>query len=94
MSVPTIILVALIGLFVGSLVNVVVVRLPREQQFGGWPRCTRCGHALAWWQVLPLVGWMAQGGRGRCCGQRLHWIFPLNELLIASAFTVFYMRYG
>ena len=55
MSDPTIILGALIGLFVGSLVNVVVVRLPREQQFGGWPRCTRCGHALAWWQVLPLI---------------------------------------
>lgn len=91
---PAAILVALVGLLLGALVNVVVVRLPREGAMGGWPRCTRCGRPLAWWQVLPVVGWLAQGGRGRCCGQSLHWIFPLNELLISASLTLFYIRYG
>lgn len=86
--------VGLLGLGLGALVNVVVVRLPREGALGGWPRCTRCGRALAWWQLLPLAGWLAQGGRGRCCGRTLHWIFPLNELIIAAALPLFYLRYG
>jgi leader peptidase (prepilin peptidase) / N-methyltransferase len=82
------------GLLLGALLNIVIVRLPRERELGGWPRCTRCGRPLMWWQVLPLVGWLAQGGRGRCCGRRLNWLFPLVELLAAASLTTFYVRYG
>ena len=84
----------LLGLVLGALVNIAVVRLPRERASSGWPRCTRCGRTLTWWQALPLIGWLAQGGRGRCCGRRLHWIFPLSELLVAAAMALFYLRYG
>jgi leader peptidase (prepilin peptidase)/N-methyltransferase len=86
--------VFLAGLFVGALLNVVVIRLPRERSLGGWPRCTRCGRSLAWWQLLPLVGWLAQGGRGGCCGRRLKWLFPLIELISGAALALFYARYG
>ncbi len=82
------------GLVLGTLLNVVVIRLPREQHVGGWPHCTRCGQALASWQVVPMVGWLLQGGRGRCCGRRINWIFPLVELLSGGILTIFYLRYG
>lgn len=82
------------GLLAGSLLNLVVIRLPREGAFGGWPSCTRCATRLAVWQILPLAGWLAQGGRGRCCGRRLHPLFPLVELGYASIVTVCYLRYG
>src|SRR5262245_10863257 len=91
---PIIIIVFVAGLFLGALLNVVIVRLPRERGLGGQPRCTRCGRPLAWWQLLPVVGWLAQGGRGRCCGRRLHWLFPLVELLAAVALVRFYFFYG
>lgn len=87
-------LVFVAGLIMGGLLNILVVRLPREGQLGGWPRCTRCGRPLAFWQVLPLVGWLVQAGRGRCCGKQLHWIFPLAELLCGMALVAFYLRYG
>ncbi|MFO7166872.1 MAG: prepilin peptidase [Chloroflexota bacterium] len=90
----TLLLVFVIGLCVGSLLNLVVVRLPREGAFGGWPRCTRCGRPLAWWQMLPLVGWLAQRGRGRCCGRPLGWIFPLVELTSGVSLALLYARYG
>lgn len=93
MSIATII-VFIGGLVLAGLVNVLVVRLPRESQMLGWPHCTRCRRALAWWQVLPLVGWLIQGGRGRCCGKTLNWIFPAVELVCAAALAVFYTRYG
>jgi len=35
-----------------------------------------------------------QVGRGRCCGKRLHWLFPLVELIAAGALTDLYLRYG
>src|SRR5262245_14118242 len=91
---PIAIAVFVAGLFLGTLLNIVIARLPRERELGGWPRCTRCGRPLAWWQLLPLVGWLAQGGRGRCCGRPLHWLFPLVELLSAVALTRFYQLYG
>lgn len=86
--------VFVVGLLLGSLLNVVVVRLPRERHMGGWPRCTRCGRRLAWWQLLPLLGWLAQGGRGRRCGRRLNWLFPLVELISGAALALFFLRYG
>lgn len=82
------------GLALGTLLNLVIVRLPREREFGGRPRCTRCGRGLALWQMIPVVGWLAQGGRGRCCGRRLDWLFPLVELGAGVALMVFYLRYG
>lgn len=88
------IIAVLAGLLLGSLLNVIVIRLPRERSLAGWPRCTRCGRPLAWWQVLPLIGWLAQGGRGRCCGRPLKWLFPLVELISGAALALFYARYG
>jgi leader peptidase (prepilin peptidase)/N-methyltransferase len=91
---PTIIVVFIVGLFLGTLLNLIVIRLPRERNLDGWPRCTRCGRPLVWWQLLPLIGWLAQRGRGRCCDRPLHWLFPLIELISAGALALFYARYG
>ena len=91
---PTIVVAVLAGLGLSVFVNIMVVRLPRERQMGGWPRCTGCGRALAWWQMVPVVGWLAQGGRARCCGRPLHWIFLLDDLLLTGAAVLLFLRYG
>jgi leader peptidase (prepilin peptidase)/N-methyltransferase len=88
-----IVLVALTGLLLGALLNLIIIRLPREQGFGGWPRCTRCGQPLAWWQVLPLIGWLTQGGRARCCGQRLDALYPLVDLITAATLVLLYLQH-
>jgi leader peptidase (prepilin peptidase) / N-methyltransferase len=92
-SIPSII-AALIGAFLGGLITIITIRLPRESTFRGWPRCTRCQQPLSWWQVLPIVGWLVQLGKARCCGQRLHWIFLVAECLTAFSFGWLYSRYG
>ena len=76
------------------MLNALVIRFPRERNLGGWPRCTRCGIPLAWWQALPVVGWLAQRGRGRCCGRRLKALFPLIELITAAVLVIFYTQHG
>lgn len=86
-------LIFVAGLFLGSLLNILIVRLPRERRLLGWPRCTRTGEPLAWWQLLPLAGWLAQGGRARD-GRRLHWIYPAVELIAALTLLRLYQLYG
>ncbi|NJO82012.1 MAG: prepilin peptidase [Blastochloris sp.] len=81
------------GLLLGTLLNILIVRLPREQRLLGWPRCTRTGEPLAWWQLLPIVGWLIQRGKA-ADGRSLHWIYPLVELLTALALLRFYQLYG
>jgi leader peptidase (prepilin peptidase) / N-methyltransferase len=91
---PVTIVIFIAGLFLGTLLNLIVIRLPRERNLGRWPRCTRCGRSLAWWQLLPVVGWLIQAGRGRCCGRQLKALFPVIEIMTAVALTAFYLRYG
>jgi leader peptidase (prepilin peptidase)/N-methyltransferase len=88
-----IVIVFLAGLLVGSLLNIIIIRLPREHNLLGWPRCTRTGEPLAWWQLVPLVGWLVQRGRARD-GRLLHWIYPLVELLTATVLALLYARYS
>ncbi len=88
-----IVVVFLAGLFIGTLLNMVVIRLPREHRLVGWPRCTRTGAPLALWQVVPVVGWAAQRGRARD-GRRLNIIYPLIELGTALVLVLLYRAYG
>jgi leader peptidase (prepilin peptidase)/N-methyltransferase len=86
-------LVCIAGLFWGALLNIVIIRLPRERRFLGWPRCTRTGEPLAWWQLLPVLGWLIQRGRA-ANGRSLHWIYPVVELLTAVTFLRIYQLYS
>lgn len=89
----TTILVFIFGLLLGALLNLVIIRLPRERRLLGWPRCTRTGAPLAWWQLLPVIGWLLQRGRA-ADGRRLHWIYPVVELLTAFTLLRIYALYG
>ncbi|HMP40907.1 MAG TPA: prepilin peptidase [Roseiflexaceae bacterium] len=84
---------AVAGLVIGMLLNRVIIRLTREAALIGAPHCTRCGRRMASWQYLPLFGWLIQGGKARCCGRRLHWMFPLVEFLMAVSLVVLAQRY-
>lgn len=90
----TLIIAILVGLLLGGIANLVVQRLPRERRLGGWPRCTRCGRPLSWWQALPILGWLLQLGRARCCGRRLHWITPAVELITLVSVVLIERTYG
>ncbi len=83
----------IIGLLLGTLLNIIIIRLSREKQLLGWPRCTRTGQPLTWWQLLPVLGWALQRGRA-ADGRPLHWIYPLVELLTAVVLALLYRQYG
>ena len=76
---------ALFGGCVGSFLNVVAWRLPRQESlvFPG-SHCPRCGSALRWFENLPVLSWLLQAGRCRHCHGAIAARYPLVELLTAG----------
>ncbi len=91
----TLITLALIGASIGSFLNVCIYRLPRRESLM-WPasHCTSCGRTLAWYENVPIVGWLALRGRCRTCGERISIVYPIVELVTAIVFVSGYLIYG
>lgn len=80
MELPIYILILLLGLCVGSFCNVLIYRIPLGEEFVKTPsHCMTCGHPLAWYELIPLVSWLAQKGRCRACGVKLSPQYPIVE---------------
>lgn len=78
-------LAALLGACVGSFLNVVAWRLPRQESLlRPGSHCPRCGTPLAWFENVPVLGWMWLRGRCRHCGAAIAPRYPLVELLTAG----------
>lgn len=86
---------ALLGLVVGSFLNVCIYRLPRDQSIV-WPasRCTTCGRGLSWYENVPVVSYAVLRGRCRTCGERISPMYPAVELLTAAVFVASYAALG
>ena len=78
-------LVILIGLFIGSFLGVLIVRLPAgETVVRGRSRCPHCGRTLTARDLLPIVSWLLARGACRHCGARLGVFYPTTELAGAA----------
>lgn len=82
MDLPVFILLFLLGTCVGSFLNVLIYRIPKEEEFVRTPsHCMTCGHSLKWYELIPVVSWLLQGGKCRACGVRLSAQYPIVEAL-------------
>jgi len=69
------------GLIFGSFANVLVHRLPRgESIVTPGSHCPSCGHALTWFENIPLLSWLVLRGRCRYCSTAISMRYPLLEL--------------
>jgi leader peptidase (prepilin peptidase) / N-methyltransferase len=91
----TLVVLALIGASIGSFLNVCIYRLPRRESLV-WPasHCTSCGRTLAWYENVPIIGWLALRGRCRTCGERISIVYPVVEVVTAVIFVCGYLIYG
>ena len=72
---------ALFGIIIGSFLNVLIFRIPKEEEFVKTPsHCMSCGHRLAWYDLIPLFSWLTLGGKCRYCRTKLSKQYPLVEL--------------
>lgn len=79
---------ALLGLIVGSYLNVVVYRLPRGlSTVLPRSRCPRCRMPVQPWDNVPVLSFLLLGGRCRSCKVRIPWRYPLIEVATAACFV-------
>jgi leader peptidase (prepilin peptidase) / N-methyltransferase len=84
-----------LGLCVGSFLNVVIARVPAgESIVRPGSHCPKCGHPLRWYENVPLVSFLALRGRCSACKAPISWRYPLVELLVGALFLVSLGRFG
>jgi leader peptidase (prepilin peptidase)/N-methyltransferase len=88
-------LVGLLGLMIGSFMNVCIYRLPRQLS-PVRPRsgCTSCGHVLSWYENIPIVSYLFLRGRCRGCHASISVMYPIVEAATSLLFLGGYLLYG
>ena len=86
---------AAFGAVFGSFGNVVIWRLPRGESLSNPPsRCPSCGHAIRWFDNIPIASWLVLRGRCRDCGEPISIRYPVIEALSAGAWVLAGVLYG
>src|SRR5205085_5420882 len=85
---------AVMGLMVGSFLNVVIYRVPRKESVvRPRSRCPGCGTQLSSADNIPVVSWLILRGRCRTCGTPISVRYPLVELSTAVLFAAMAVRF-
>jgi leader peptidase (prepilin peptidase)/N-methyltransferase len=85
----------ILGLAVGSFLNVCIYRLPRSESIV-YPgsRCPACGTPLKWYHNIPVASFVALRGRCAFCGSSISLAYPLVELCMGVLSLALFVRYG
>jgi leader peptidase (prepilin peptidase)/N-methyltransferase len=80
--------IGVLGLLVGSFLNVVIYRLPRgESLVSPGSHCPSCGTPVKPYDNIPVVSWLLLRGRCRSCAAPISPRYPLVEALTGAAFV-------
>jgi leader peptidase (prepilin peptidase)/N-methyltransferase len=78
----------LFGITIGSFLNVCIYRIPNgEDLVHTNSHCMSCGAKIRWYDLIPVVSWLALRGRCRKCGEKISIQYPLVELANGIAWT-------
>lgn len=85
----------ILGLLIGSFLNVCIYRIPRHEEIVVTPsHCMACGHELKWYELIPVFSYIGLGGKCRNCKIKLSIQYPMIELLNGAAYLGLYVYYG
>ena len=83
------------GLIIGSFLNVVIWRVPRDESVVRPPsHCPSCDTPIAPRDNVPVLSWLILRGRCRHCQKRISARYPIVELATAGLFAAFAVRFG
>lgn len=89
------IFVLIIGLCIGSFLNVCIYRIPREESIAFPPsHCTSCGYELKATDLIPILSYLFLKGKCRKCGQKISIKYPLVELLNGLLYLLMFTKFG
>ena len=87
----TVVFVFILGLFIGSFLNVVIYRLHRAESFiKGFSKCLFCGHRLYAKDLVPIFSFLFLRGRCRYCRRSISWQYFSVELVTGLSFALIF----
>ncbi|RCW50508.1 A24 family peptidase [Halanaerobium sp. MA284_MarDTE_T2] len=91
----TVIYIFIFGLIVGSFLNVVIFRLPEGKSIVKPPsHCPHCKTKLKTFDLIPVLSYLAVGGKCRYCDTKISFQYPFVELLTGFFFLFTYLKLG
>ena len=88
-------LLGVVGLLIGSFLNVVIHRVPAGLSVvKPRSRCPECGHEITAAENIPVVSWLVLRGRCNGCGMRISARYPFVELATAVLFPIVFFRHA
>jgi leader peptidase (prepilin peptidase)/N-methyltransferase len=87
--------VFLLGLVIGSFLNVCIRRIPREESVVlPASRCPACHAPIKPYDNIPVLSWLLLGGQCRNCKAEISALYPVVELLTGLLFAACYLVFG
>lgn len=83
--------VVIFGLIIGSFLNVVIYRFHTNRSLNDRSHCLSCGKSLNWYELFPLLSYLALRGRCRTCESFIPSRYALVEVLTALTFVLAYL---
>jgi leader peptidase (prepilin peptidase) / N-methyltransferase len=88
-------LALVLGLVIGSFLNVVILRLPEGISIvRPRSRCPKCKRAIAWYDNVPILSYALLGSRCRGCNKKISIRYPLVEALSGIVGLLVYYKFG
>ncbi|EKD85636.1 MAG: hypothetical protein ACD_37C00671G0018 [uncultured bacterium] len=83
----------ILGISIGSFLNVLIDRLPKNESINGRSHCDNCKKTLSWADLIPLLSFFLLKGKCKYCRSHLSYQYPLVEFLtgVLFVFTIYYL---
>jgi len=88
-------LIIILGLVIGSFLNVCIYRIPKEESIVFPPsHCTNCSNKLKAIDLIPVFSYILLRGKCRYCKEKISVRYPLIEGLNALLYLIIYLKFG
>lgn len=81
-------IIFIFGASIGSFLNVLIDRLPKEGSINGRSHCDFCGKKIAWRDLIPVFSFFVLKGKSRCCHKKLSFQYPIVEVVTGAIFLM------
>lgn len=89
------IILAILGMVIGSFLNVCICRIPNEESISYPPsHCINCNHRLMPLDLIPILSFVFLRGRCRYCEKKILFQYPIIEVLNCILYIIVLFKYG
>ncbi|MEG2353037.1 MAG: prepilin peptidase [Clostridium sp.] len=88
-------IVLIMGLLIGSFLNVCIYRIPKGESIAFPPsHCTSCGNKIKNYDLIPVFSWIFLRGKCRFCEEKISMRYSIVELFTAIIYVVLFLQFG